>query len=187
MYVQEKINTFFSVIVEGKKIANAYFDKKNIGEINTKRLKELQDKLKNSEKKYKKMYNIFSIAHFFKVDNLSQLLKKVEKNRIQMEHDSHELNIFESKLSFLIISGIINMEKAQELGFSNEYLISLLSSFKHEVGHITNKYYYNEKDGITSIIMDDRKRIILSYTPRIVLSELIKRNNEPMDKLKQIE
>lgn len=79
MYVQEKINTFFSVIVEGKKIANAYFDKKNIGEINAKRLKELQDKLKNSEKKYKKMYNIFSIAHFFKVDNLSQLLKKVEK------------------------------------------------------------------------------------------------------------
>lgn len=78
------------------------------------------------------------------------------------------------------------MEKAQELGFSNECLISLLSSFKHEVGHITNKYYYNEKNGITSIIMDNGKRRILSYTPRTVLSELIKRNNEPMDKLKQI-
>ena len=59
----------------------------------------------------------------------------------------NKMDTFESNLAYLLISGIINLEKSKQLGFNSDYIRNLLEQYKKQVENPYVEYYYNEKTG----------------------------------------
>lgn len=178
MYVKEKVNTFFLNLIEDKDLAMACFYDKDISEYNIDKLNELQDNIRKAKKTYSKMTLLLPLMCVFKEENVANIASKVERENHYLAHCIHELNIFESKLAFLIVSGNIDIERAKKLGFSGEYINELLSRFKMQALHPYNEYYHDERSGRTSILTEDGHMRILSYTPSAVRKNLRKRKKQ---------
>lgn len=165
MVVREKINSHFLNLLGDKEFAMAYFYGKDISEYNKNRLTELQSNLEISKKIYNRMASLLSITRFFRIENLVDIASKIEKQHQQVMSSFRELDIFESNLAFLMISGILDIERAKKLGFDGEFIDELLSDYEMQAFNPYNEYYYNEQTGTTSEMLENGKMIILSHTP----------------------
>lgn len=174
MVVREKINSHFLNLLGDKEFAMAYFYGKDISEYNKNRLTELQSNLEISKKFYNRMASLLSITQFFRIENLIDITSKIEKQHQQVMSSIRELDIFESNLAFLMISGILDIERAKKLGFDEEFIDELISEYKMQTLNPYNEYYYNEQTGRTSEMTENGKMIVLSRTPWVV-SDTIKK------------
>ena len=111
------------------------------------------------------------------------LIEKATKNLSKAQQiyskSMNELDIFKSNLAYLIISGILNLETAQIMGYSKKFIEEFLVSYQSQVEDLYNEYYFNENNGRTSIVNEKGSSIILPYTPDAVLEKL----NEKESKL----
>lgn len=76
-----------------------------------------------------------------------------------------DLDVFESNLSYLLISGIISYEQCKQLGFDSDYIENLLEKYKKIADNSYIEYDYDEQRGTTSEINEYGKALILPYTP----------------------
>ena len=96
----------------------------------------------------------------------------MEQEHKKMISCLNKIDIFESNLAYLLISGIINLEKSKQLGFNSDYIRNLLEQYKKQVHNPYIEYYYNENAGTTSVQTENGKSLILPYTPHEVSNKI---------------
>lgn len=166
MHIRVKNQSHFLNLMEDPILATIYFHNKNINEFNNQRLIELQNDYKKAKAKYNKKLFLLSITSFLGLDTKTyNLSKKVEQEHKKVINCLNKIDIFDSNLSYLFISGIINLEKSKQLGFSSDYIKNLLEQYKKQVENPYIEYYYNENSGTTSMQTENGKSLILPYTP----------------------
>lgn len=88
---------------------------------------------------------------------------------------TNDLEIFESKLAFLLLKEILKIDKVKYFGFSEEYIKNLLTRYKKETENQYDEYYYNEKTGVLSKIIENGFYRPFTYIPSSVANEIEKR------------
>ncbi len=83
----------------------------------------------------------------------------------------NKIDIFEVNLVYLIIFGIISLEKCKQLVFDSDYIRNLLEQHKKIAGNPYLEYYYNEKKETTSIQTESDKLLILTCTPSLIVKK----------------
>ena len=104
----------------------------------------------------------------------------MEQEHKKMMSCLNKIDIFESNLAYLLISGIINLEKSKQLGFNSDYVRKLLEKHKKLAENPYVEYYHDEKTGTTAMQTESGKLLILPYTPHSVGKQIKqKRANVP--------
>ena len=166
MYIREQVHNHFLNLLEDKQFAVVYFQRKDISEFNKVKLKYLQDSLKLAKKRYSILYSMLSMLSFSKTSNIKSIAAKLEKARQKQIHSEFELDIFESDLAYLIISGLINIDYRHiRDNFEPVYLEDLLEKYKKQILQPFKEYDYDEKTNFVSEISESGYAIILPYTP----------------------
>ena len=166
MYIREQVHNHFLNLLEDKQFAVAYFQRKDISEFNKVKLKYLQDNLKLAKKRYSILYSMLSMLSLSKTINIKSIAAKLEKARQKQIHSEFELDIFESDLAYLIISGLINIDYRHiRDNFEPVYLEDLLEKYKKQILQPFKEYDYDEKTNSVSEISKSGYAIILPYTP----------------------
>lgn len=183
MMITNKINTHFTNLIEDKDFATAYFSLKSDNDYSVERLRELERNVNSAIKKYHFGSQLLSVATFTGAESLiKESALRLEKGCKALSSAENELEIFESNLAYLILSGII--ASPDKLGFSSEYVKELLEKKKNELENSTVKYYYDESTGRTSEVING-KYYILSNTPDIVISKVREKQAKKLtDKVK---
>lgn len=179
MYVKEKRKTHFLNLWEDNAFALCYLNDKNVSEFTNKKLVELQKNIRIYKGKCDRLESLLSVVLFFDLENLSETItRRREKENKNLMRYSHDLKVFESNLAYLLISGIITLEKANKLGFDNKYLKNLISKYRNEIKNSYNEYYYDELTKSSYEIRPNGKMLALPYTPDIIIKELKKNKLE---------
>lgn len=181
MHIKVKNQSLFLNLMEDSILATAYFHNKDIDEFNNQRLLELQNDYKKAKEKYNQESSLLSITSFLGLDTKTyNLSKKVEQEHKKMMSCLNKIDTFESNLAYLLISGIINLEKSKQLGFNSDYVRKLLEKHKKLAENPYVEYYYDEKTGTTAMQTESGKLLILPYTPHSVAKQIEeKRANVP--------
>lgn len=173
MHIKVKNQSHFLNLMEDPFLATVYFHNKDIDEFNNQRLIELQNDYKKAKAKYNQKSSLLSITSFLGLDTKTyNLSKTVEQEHKKMMSCLNKIDTFESNLAYLLISGIINLEKSKQLGFNSDYIRNLLEQYKKQVENPYVEYYYNEKTGTTSVETENGKSLILPYTPHEVSNKI---------------
>lgn len=173
MHIKVKEQNHFLNLLNDSALAMAYFHNKDMGEFNNQRLIELQNNYKKAKAKYNQKLSLLSIASFLGFENRTyNLALKIEQEHRKMMSSLCKLDIFESNLAYLLVSGIINFEKCEKLGFNSDYVRNLLEQYKKQAEKPYVEYYYDEKTGTTSAQTENGKLLILPYTPPEVRSKI---------------
>ena len=168
--IETKVNTHFTNLIADEILANYYFSTQSLAEYNYEKLNELKNNVIYSNKKYQIVSSLLSVAMFFNIQSLiSRISLMLERERKSNFGYKNQLEIFESNLAYLILSGKI--KSTEELGFSTEYITELLNVKKKELENSFVKYDYDERTGKTSQISNN-KAIILPYTPSAVIKKI---------------
>ena len=171
-YIKDKINTHFTNLIEDEDFATFYFSLQSNDNYSIEKLLELKKKVNSATKKYYFGSQLLSVATFTGAENLiKNTVLRLEKERKILSNAKNELEIFESNLAYLILSGKII--SPDELGFSSEYVKELLSRKKIELENSIVEYYYDESTGITFQVNND-EFIALPYTPNVVANTVRK-------------
>lgn len=170
MTITDKINTHFTNLISDENLANVYFLNKTADDYNVERLHELKINYDSATKKYNFGAQLLSISIFVGAESLiKKSALRLEKEHKRLSIAKNELEIFESNLAYLILSGKI--ASLDELGFSSEYVKELLEKKKKELNNSTVEYSYDESTGRTYQVIND-KYIALSHTPSVVADKV---------------
>lgn len=170
MKIVDTINTHFTNLIGDKTLANAYFLNKTTDDYNVEKLHELEQNCDSATKKYNFGAQLLSVSKFVGAESLiKKSALRLEKERKRLLSAKNELEIFESNLAYLILSGKIAF--LDELGFSSEYVTELLEKKKKELNNSTVEYSYDESTGRTYQVIND-KYIALSHTPSVVADKV---------------
>lgn len=173
MYITIKKHNHFLNLLEDSELAQGYFLGKDICEYNNNKLNELQANLGSSKRIYTIMSSVLSITRFFRIDNLVGTSSKVERKHQELEDSIQELEIFESNLAYLIISGSISIEDCcRKNNFDPVYLRNLLEKYKKQVAKPFIEYDYDENTGRVSEITEDGKCVVLPYIPHVIRKKI---------------
>lgn len=164
MNVKAKKNNHFLNLLEDRKLAEQYFSGKNMTEFNSLQLIKLQKNCKMIKTKYSQKLWLLSIYSFLCLENYDLALKTEHEHK-KMMSSIRDLDVFESNLSYLLISGIISYEQCKQLGFDSDYIENLLEKYKKIADNSYIEYDYDEQRGTTSEINEYGKALILPYTP----------------------
>ncbi len=167
MTITNRINTQFTNLIGDENLASAYFLNKSIDDFSVERLHELEKKHDSASKKYNFGAQLLSVSRFVATDSL--IKKLLEKEHQRLLSAKNELEVFESNLAYLILSEKI--ASPDELGFSSEYVIELLTKKKKDVENSTVEYAYNESTGRTSEVING-KYVALPYIPSEVANKI---------------
>ena len=129
MNVKAKKNNHFLNLLEDRKLAEQYFSGKNMTEFNSLQLIKLQKNCKMIKTKYSQKLWLLSIYSFLGLENYDLALKTEHEHK-KMMSSIRDLDVFESNLSYLLISGIISYEQCKQLGFDSDYIENLLEKYK---------------------------------------------------------
>ncbi len=166
MHIKVKKQSHFLNLMEDPVLATAYFYNKDIDEFNNQQLIELQNDYKKAKAKYNQKSSLLSITSFLGIDTKTyNLSKKVEHEHKKMMSCFNKIDTFESNLAYLLISGIINLEKSKQLGFNSDYVRNLLEQHKKLAENPYVEYYHDEKTGTTAMQTESGKLLILPFTP----------------------
>ena len=166
MHIKVKKQSHFLNLMQEPILATAYFRNEDINKFNNQRLIELQNEYKKAKAKYNQKLSLLSITSFLGLDTKTyNLSKKVEQEHKKMMSCLNKIDTFESNLAYLLISGIINLEKSKQLGFNSDYVRNLLEQHKKLAENPYVEYYYDEKRGTTSMQTESDNLLILPYTP----------------------
>ena len=181
MHIKVKKQSHFLNLMEDPVLATAYFHNKDIDEFNNQRLIELQKDYKKAKAKYNQKSSLLSITSLLGLDTKTyNLSKKAEQEHKKMVSCLNKIDTFESNLAYLLISGIINLEKSKQLGFNSDYVRNLLEQHKKLAENPYVEYYHDEKTGTTAMQTESGKLLILPYTPSSVGKKIKeKRANVP--------
>ena len=170
MIITNRINTHFTNLIGDENLANAYFLNKSIDDFSVERLHDLEKKYDSASKKYNFVAQLLSVSKFVGTDSLiKKSALRLEKERKRLLSSKNELEVFESNLAYLILSGKI--ASPYELGFSSEYVKELLEKKKKELKNSTVEYSYDESTGRTYEVING-KHYALSHTPCVVADKL---------------
>lgn len=173
MHIKVKKQSHFLNFMEDSVLATAYFHNKDIDEFNNQRLMELQKDYKKAKAKYNQKSSLLSITSLLGFDTKTyNLSKKAEQEHKKMMSCLNKIDTFESNLAYLLISGIINLEKSKQLGFNSDYVRNLLEQHKKLAENPYVEYYYVEKTGTTAMQTESGKLLILPYTPHEVSNKI---------------
>ena len=174
MYVKERIKNHFLNLLGDKELAALYFYNRDIvDEFNKNNFTELEKNVKKSERKYDVYFNIYYLVNYLGFDSLvEKTTKNLAKAEKMYSKSRNELDIFKSNLAYLIISGILKLEKTQVMGYSKEFIEEFLVYYKNLAKNPYNEYYYNENSGRTSMIDEKGRRVILPYIPHSVMEKI---------------
>ena len=170
MIIISRINTHFTNLIDDKyNFVNDYLNK-SIDDYNVERLRELKKNYDSISKKYSFGAQLLSVSIFVGADGLiKKTALRLEKEHKSLIRTENELEIFESNLAYLILSGKI--ASPDELGFSSEYVKELLTKKKEEVEKSTVEYSYDESKGRTYQVING-KYYYLPYTPSEVVKKI---------------
>ncbi len=170
MIITTKVNTHFTNIMNDSMLADAYFSSQSLDEYNWERLNELKKSVISSNRRNKIFASSLSIAMFSNIQSLiSKITLMLETERKINLRYKNQLEIFESNVAYLILSGKI--KSVEKLGFDSDYITELLKEKKKEFENSFVTYDYDEETVRTSQILND-KVIILSYTPSAVREKI---------------
>lgn len=170
MTITDRANTHFTNLANDAVLAKNYFFNESINDYNVEKLFRLQKEVNLAVQKNKSSYNLFSLATLSRCDRLiKKTALKLEKEHKNLSIAKKALEVFESNLAYLIISG--NVVSLSELGFTNDYIKDLLNRKKDECNNSTVEYNYNEATGRTSQSINGHF-VVLPYTPSIVASKV---------------
>lgn len=176
MYVKVKNSSYFLTLMNEDIFAKVAFYKKDDFEITNDKLLVLKRNIKKAKSKYDVLVVLLSIV--LKSNN-EELIKnvslKLEKANNNLNTCTRDLEIFESKLAYLLLKGILKIDKVKYFGFGEEYIKNLLTRYSNQLEDQYNEYYYNEKTGLTSQLNKGKPSMVLPYTPFSVKKELEKR------------
>lgn len=173
MNIKVKKNTHFLNLLEDRKLAEQYFSGKNMAEFNFLQLIKLQENCKIAKTKYSQKLCLSSISSILGLENYDLALKTEHEHK-KMMSSIRDLDVFESNLAYLLISGIISHEQYKQLGFDSDYIKNLLEKYKKIADNPYIEYDYDEQRGTTSEINEYGKALILPYTPIKVRCEIQK-------------
>ena len=169
MKIEQKVKTHFTNLIEDEVFSTTYFLNKSYDNYNVEELNQLQNKVAIARKKYHFTLNLLSLAQFIDDKKLmSKTALRLENKRKNFLRCSNELEIFESNLAYLILSGKI--KSAEKLGFSSEYIKNLLHTKNRELKDSVVEYHYDSSTYKTSKVVNG-KLIILPYIPKVVEKE----------------
>lgn len=132
MIITNRINTHFTNLIGDENFANAYFLNKSIDDFSVERLHGLEKKYDSASKKYNFVAQLLSVSKFVGSDSLiKKSALRLEKERKRLFSAKNELEVFESNLTYLILSEKIAFP--DELGFSSEYVKELLTNKKKKL------------------------------------------------------
>ena len=105
MIITNRINTHFTNLIGDENFANAYFLNKSIDDFSVERLHGLEKKYDSASKKYNFVAQILSDSKFVGIDSLiKKSALRLEKERKRLFSAKNELEVFESNLTYLILS-----------------------------------------------------------------------------------
>ncbi len=142
MYIEIKNNSLLSMLLEDMKYATGYFSTLDIGKFTGIELNRLKFNVRNSKNEEEKVY---------------------AENEL-CEHETH--------LAYLLICGIINVEKAVKLKYDREYLEELIIKHQKTLNNLFTKYYYDEKTRKVYVIDESGKMRPLPYIPIIITNKI---------------
>lgn len=176
MQITSTKNSLFAILVNNEELANNIFSGEKFDNYNVDTMKELEKKYISRLKQVKVKFKLFSISVFLGRDDL------IKKSALNLEYEQQRLSsaqnnleAFESKLAYLILSGKITTPG--ELGFSQKYVEKLLAKKDKQLKNSTVEYYYNELTQRTSKIINGNY-IMLPYTPDVVKNAVEKKKSE---------
>lgn len=173
MYIKAKRNSYFLNLMNEDFCAKVAFYKDKDLDLTNDKLNELKTNVKIAERKYNVISAILSLV--LKSNN-EELIKKIalklEKANKNLALCNNDLEIFESKLAFLLLKDILKIDKVKYFGFSEEYIENLITRYNNQLENQYDEYYYNEKTGLTSQMNKGKLSIILPYTPFAVEKEI---------------
>lgn len=172
MHIKVKKQSYFLDLMNDPTLAAVSFHNKDMGKFNNQRLIELQNNYKKAKTRYNQNSFLLSIALFLGLENKTyNLALKLEQEHKKMMSRLRDIDIFESELAYLLISGIISFEKCKQLGFNSDYVRNLLEQYKKQIENPYVEYDCYEKTGTTSVQTENGKLLILPYTPYTIKSK----------------
>lgn len=166
MHIKVKKQSYFLDLMNNPTLAAGSFHNKDMGEFNNQRLIELQNNYKKAKTRYNQNSFLLSIALFLGLKNKTyNLALKLEQEHKEMMSRLRNIDIFESELAYLLISGIISFEECKQLGFNSDHVRNLLEQYKKQIENSCVEYDYYEKTGKTSVQTENGKLLILPYAP----------------------
>lgn len=184
MYIKIKNSSYFLNLMNNDIYAKVVFYKNENLDITNDKLIELKKEVKRAEKRYSVLYAILSLVVKFENESLTKCVAlKLEKASKNVNLCFRNLEIFESKLAYILLKDILKVDKAKYLGFTEIYIKDLLSRFKKELENQYDEYYYNEKTGVVSQISEKGYLRPLPYIPTRVQNEIEKRERKQYVKM----
>lgn len=170
MRVISESKTLFGMMIENSSLYSSV----KIDDLSIDNYNLLKNMLNRLERKEKYLLMKLSVVKRISDDLVKKVALGIEKVNSKENSIKNDISIFESKLAILVITKRIT--DINVLGYTKEFINSIVDKKMNEYNNRFSEYFYNEKTGCTSEV-NDGYYLILPYEPSEVKKARMKFEN----------
>ena len=170
MRVISESKTLFGMMIENSSLYSSV----KIDDLSIDNYNLLKNMLNRLERKEKYLLMKLSVVKRISDDLVKNVALEIEKVNSKENSIKNDISIFESKLAILVITKRIT--DISILGYTKEFINSIVDKKMNEYNNRFSEYFYNEKTGCTSEV-NDGYYLILPYEPSEVKKARMKFEN----------